>query len=154
MELIATLKPLDLHSILIKTSNFYYGNGEDREINEQLYSKFITELGTITKKLFEWEMDSRDLIEFEVSLSPQHIDRYDFINIDLDNFKAYLSIGITKMIEYIDSIKEKKAMAQFHTESVIKCSDLLQELKKIELDKTYFVQLKLSESNNFNEYDY
>jgi hypothetical protein len=154
MEINTTLKPMDLYPILTQASKYYNGTEEDTEINKLLYSEYIQELGLISKKILEWEMDIRNLIEFEIAPATQFINQFDSINISLNNFQQYLSIGMFSLVEYVKNIQDKKPeVAKSFSESIVKCFSLSKDLEQFEPNENFILLLKLSDSDDFFEYD-
>jgi hypothetical protein len=141
MELNTILKPIDLYSILSRAYELYY-------------EPELTKLRQLNKKIFDWENDFRNSIQFEVINFKSLNDRFDEITIELDTFREFLDSGIFAMIAYNETIKEKKEMHEFYKEMIFKCAQLFLELENNQTDQNLFLQMKLLDSLDFDEYDY
>ena len=136
MELNTVLNPLDLYSILTRAYESYY-------------EPEITNLTNLNKKIYEWEKDFRNSIQFEINDFQSSNDRFDEISIDLDSFTGFLNTGIIAMMYYNETIKGKK-IHEYYEEVIFKCSHLLLEISNFESTQNLFLQMKLWDSFEFD----
>ena len=141
MKLNIQLMPLALHSIFSRAYELYY-------------EPQLTKLKQLNNKIFEWENDIRNSIQFEVSDFKSTNDNFDEINLELNTFREFLNSGIIAMMAYNETIKEKKSMHEFYKEMIFNCAQLSLELDNYNTNQNLFLQMNLIDSLEFDEYDY
>jgi hypothetical protein len=141
MELNTKLKPVDLHSIFSRAYELYY-------------EPELTKLRHLNNKIFEWENDISDSIQFEVRNFKSLNDHFDEIILELDTFREFLNSGIIAMMAYNETIKEKKPMHEFYKEMIFNCAQLFLELENFDTNQNLFLQMNLIDNLESDEYDY
>ena len=141
MALNTILNPSDLHIVLSRTYELYY-------------EPELTKLRDLNHKILEWEHEISNSIQFEVTSFMALNDRFDEITMELGTFAEFLRSGIIAMLSFNETNKEKKSVHEFYEKIIFHCSQLSIELTSYETNKNLFVQIKLLDDPEFDEYDY